>query len=355
MAVQSVSDPTKHPKWLFWLILGMMSLFFAEVVTGSHIWGVFSIWGVISVLPLYGLHAIILMALTHRHGTPKIAAMVSAGAVFGLYEAYITKVIWDPTFPTLGIKFAGLDVGATVWVLLAYHPLMSFIIPVTVADMLCLNSGQWRLWTPNLLRRALLNPRRAMGTVALLGVIAGVFNACTIPPTISHNVVAMMMMLNSAFIALLVWMWNRHTRGELTSLAAALPNRKQLVGLGYGLLAVFLIHGCLLRLGSLPSLKYQVGVWLLYALFIWLFWRGSRKEAVCEPPDRKHVLFQQAPLVCLLFGVSISVGTILGDKLHPGLKGIYLIISVVWMVAWSWWMYAKAFRLARGAVSIHRQ
>lgn len=353
MTVHSSSEmPNKSPKGLFWLILSCLSVLFAEVVSGSHPWGVFSIWGIIAVLPLYGLHAIILMALSHRHGTPRISALVAAGAVFGLYEAYITKVIWNPTFPTPGIKLAGLDVMSLFGVSLAFHPLMSFVVPVAVADMLCLHTGQWRLWTPSKLRRALLDPKRAMRAVALLGAFAGLFNGCTLPPGSSHIMPAMMMMLNSGLIALLVWAWNRRIGGTLPTLVDVLPNCKQLLQLSFALLAVFLLQGCLLRLNALPGLRNQVGVWLLYALFIWLFWRGSRKEAVCKPPRRKHVLFSKAPLACFIFGLSMASCTIIGDFMPIPLKGLYLVVGTVWIISWSLWIDYKAFKLARGITHI---
>ncbi|MHB1463032.1 MAG: hypothetical protein ACYC1M_17200 [Armatimonadota bacterium] len=331
-------------RWLFWLILSCLSVFFAEVVTGSSPTGVFSVWGVIALIPLYGLHAIILAALTHRRGTPHVAVMVAAGAVFGLYEAYITKVAWHPYFPTPGFRLIGLDMTAMLWVILAYHPLMSFLVPVAVADALCLHTGQWRLWTPVKLRGLLLNPKQMPWTVAILGLLTGIFNATTHPKG-NALFTAIMMLSNAAFIALLVMIWNRRSRGEMLSMKQVLPTGIGLLGMGLALEAVFLLQGSNIQVALMPALRYQISIWVLYALFIWMFWRGSRQSLVCELPRRPHA-FGQGPRAMVLFGLCMGMGTILGERLPAPVRAVFLIVTILWIMSWSWWMYYRAFKLA---------
>lgn len=99
---------------LFWLLLSVMSVFFAEVVCGSAITGVFSVWGVLVLLPLYGIHVLLLAALAWRNGTPTLTTLWSAGAILGLYEAYITKMLWHHTWGPLQWPVAGVSLYAFV-------------------------------------------------------------------------------------------------------------------------------------------------------------------------------------------------------------------------------------------------
>ena len=52
------SIPKKH-HWLYWLILAALSTFCAEVFSGSDMFPFFSAWGLLVVVPLYGLHTIL--------------------------------------------------------------------------------------------------------------------------------------------------------------------------------------------------------------------------------------------------------------------------------------------------------
>ena len=84
---------SKRHQWLFWLILAALSTFFAEVFSGSDMFPYFSAWGLVVVVPLYGLHTILLAHMVYRTDKPRFPSLVFAGMIFGLYEAYLTKVL----------------------------------------------------------------------------------------------------------------------------------------------------------------------------------------------------------------------------------------------------------------------
>ncbi len=338
-------DITGHrARGLYWLILSLLSVFLAEVVTGSFRWGVFAFWGVISLIPLYGLHAVILMTLTHRHGIPRIAVMTSAGAVFGLYEAYITKVIWAPYFDIPHLQLLGTDVGALLWVILAYHPLMSFIMPVAAADALCLHTGMWRLWTPKILRLALLNERSRDRVVASLGIAAGLFNGCANPAK-DYAVTMLAVMLNACLIAVCVDRFNRISGSSLVAASKVRPNRRQLGIMFLALMVVYALFGYFMRPDKLPALRYHISVWVMYGFFIWLFVKGSGSHCVCGEPHRRHQLFTDPQYVCIRFGCYMVLGILVGYWLPSPLKAVLLIPTIVVSIVWSWWMYIKAVRI----------
>ena len=81
-------------KYLFWLIMGALSTVLAEVVAGSSPFPFFDAWGILVVFPLYTLHILVLSYIVFRKCVPTLKNLFLAGALFGLYEAYITKVLW---------------------------------------------------------------------------------------------------------------------------------------------------------------------------------------------------------------------------------------------------------------------
>lgn len=85
--------PSRGQRLLFCIILGCLSCFFAEVVSGSYPYPFTTPWGLLSVFPLYTLHTLVLASLVYRRGRPRFSTLYQAGCVFGMYEAYVTKVL----------------------------------------------------------------------------------------------------------------------------------------------------------------------------------------------------------------------------------------------------------------------
>jgi len=73
----------------------------------------FNAWGILVVFPLYTLHTLVLAFLFFRRKQISLPVLFLAGMLFGLYEAYITKVLWNPTWGDAHIMVAGLAVVQT--------------------------------------------------------------------------------------------------------------------------------------------------------------------------------------------------------------------------------------------------
>ena len=92
----------------FCLSLGWFSFAFAELAcssTPSLFWPVFELgWSLAVTWPLYMSHAVVLLTalvrLRARLGSSTVppVCLWLAGMVFGLYESWITKVLFRPTF-----------------------------------------------------------------------------------------------------------------------------------------------------------------------------------------------------------------------------------------------------------------
>lgn len=56
----------------------------------------FEALGILAIMPLYTLHILVLSYVVFNIGRPRFYTLLSAGIIFGMYEAYITKVLWSP-------------------------------------------------------------------------------------------------------------------------------------------------------------------------------------------------------------------------------------------------------------------
>ncbi len=121
------------------LLLGVLSMLFAEVFSGaSTLW--FLTWfGVLITLSLYLGHALFFFNVAVRTNRTSLRQLYFFGMMFGLYEALITKVLWfgypNATGPSVGYFF-GIAWGEFLTLVLFWHPVMSFILPVLAYELL---------------------------------------------------------------------------------------------------------------------------------------------------------------------------------------------------------------------------
>lgn len=85
-----MSTPNFKTKLFFWLILGCLSTFFAEVISGSFFFPFTRPTGIILIIPLYTLHLLALAYIVYNYGKAKFYTLFIAGTIFGMYEAYAT-------------------------------------------------------------------------------------------------------------------------------------------------------------------------------------------------------------------------------------------------------------------------
>jgi hypothetical protein len=121
------------------LLFGVLSMLFAEVFSGSSTLWFVTPWGVFLTLSLYLGHALFFFNLAVRTNRTSPRQLYFFGMMFGLYEALITKVLWygypGSTGATVGYFF-GIAGGEFLTLVLFWHPIMSFLIPVFVYELL---------------------------------------------------------------------------------------------------------------------------------------------------------------------------------------------------------------------------
>ncbi len=91
-------------------------------------------------IPLYALHFLLLSHIAARTGRTGWRALYLLGLVFGLYETWITKVVWSGYITTDGFAMGGIGpwfgIHETVGLLFFYHAVTSFLLPLAVLSRL---------------------------------------------------------------------------------------------------------------------------------------------------------------------------------------------------------------------------
>jgi hypothetical protein len=122
------------------LLIGLIVLICAEVFSGASLRvGLWHPWTLLVTYWLYFAHFFFFTTLAVRTGRTSLPALYLWGVLFGLYESWITKVIWQG-YNADG-KFAMGHIGpfgfSEISMVFIFHPVASFILPLTVTCLFC--------------------------------------------------------------------------------------------------------------------------------------------------------------------------------------------------------------------------
>lgn len=307
--------PRLRTKMIFWLLLAVLSVAVAEVSVASAPFAFVNPFEAVLLITFYGSHLLVFAWLTFRRGWPTLAALWFGGALFGLYEFYITKVLWSPPWGDT-ISMAHVDVIALVVLAMFWHPFMAFIFPLAIGEAAGTKSG----WVSGLLPARLTQlPRRR--ALALLGLAALTHGLVTGSPGVA--LVSTVSAL--AAIYLVGWWWRRHDRHQAWSLRELLPNDRQARWIAVLLVVQYLVFIPAWSPEKMPPLVGHVVVWLLYAGFALLL-HSALQQSIDEPPALQAFDVDNRTLrrgATLFLALSI-----IGAFGPPGLGFV-----VVWLVA----------------------
>ncbi len=299
----------------FWFILGSLSVFFAEVLSGSSPLAFFVPEGWFIIFPLYALHVIVLSSLVYMWGNARIETLFPAGMLLGMYEAYITKVLWYPPdvdFPKIG----GVSLFSFPVLVLFWHPIMSFLIPVVLGEILLTRSRESIAGLPAWLISILEDPKRARKWVLGLSIMLGLLVGTQLKEPILSFI---SLFLSFLFVYLLIIVW-RNIIGKRYTLRELLPGKKGFVCCLAMLLILYIILGGNMRFGYLPEVTAQLTVWIIYAFIIALFLtniRLSRKKGAGEIVPRK-IWFSKKWAILSILTLSTASG----------------ISALIWQIGW---------------------
>lgn len=122
------------------LAIGVVVLICAEVFSGASVgMGLWHPWTLVVTYWLYFAHFFFFTTLAIRTGRTSLPSLYLWGVLFGLYESWITKVVWcgysgDGKFVLGSIGPYGFSEISMVFL---FHPVVSFILPLAVTCLLC--------------------------------------------------------------------------------------------------------------------------------------------------------------------------------------------------------------------------
>ncbi len=122
-------------------LIGVLSMTFAEVFSGSSILWFINPWAWCVAFPLYWSHTLLFLNLAIRTRRSSVSHLYLWGVLFGLYESWVTKVLWAGYIgaePGLGLVM-GIAVAEFITLTMVWHPLMSFVIPVLVYEAIAVS------------------------------------------------------------------------------------------------------------------------------------------------------------------------------------------------------------------------
>lgn len=281
-------------------LVGLLSMFFAEVCSGSFpLWFV-DWWGVLVTFPLYLIHTLFFLNLAFRTGRTSIGQLYLWGVLYGLYESWITKVTFigypGSPAPVLG-TVAGIAIFEFCSVVLFWHPVFSFLLPVLVSELLCARMAREKGFPRAAAilpshARALEQTRRNTLLVGGLVLLCAPFLANSTGFRLPATVVTILGSLALVGLAYLV----ARKRCRRPSIRDLEFGRKGAIALAlaFVLLNVVLFFvispGVLLR----PRALLPVGIIVAVYVLVLLLLRASRPDAPVKP-SRDEATGQEAP------------------------------------------------------------
>jgi len=261
----------KRQRAILLIVLSLCSVFFAEIIAGSMPFPLLKLWGYFVVIPLYGLHVIVLLyIIIHftKGATIPFRTLYFAGMLFGLYEAYITKVLWigfsDDPYIVLGIGLIEYLVLIFFW-----HPVFSFIIPVAVFERWVLSSTSIYDGLPRFIQRIVQSKIGRISfvlVVALFGAVNGTF------PTL---VLSMLSMLLPMFVIMVI-LEKKNLLHQFT-LQDVLPSKKSMYFIFTYFFGLYLFGLFFLDFGAI-TIANQIPIWISYLLYGGLFYQSLQKS-----------------------------------------------------------------------------
>jgi hypothetical protein len=339
-ATESTLVQDVRPKVFFArALIGLIVLICAEVFSGASLQiGLWHPWTIAITYWLYFAHFFFFTTLAVRTGRTSLSSLYLWGVLFGLYESWITKVIWngysgDGKFTMGHIGPYGFSEISMVFI---FHPVVSFILPLAVTCLLC----------PPLRR---LFPQLAWFTGHSKGARnAQIYLVFSFVPVMAMNAGGPInLAVNLAFAILLLLVLLRLAR---PALASAEAHRIVVFGRwGFGALCVYLafLYGVayvVLKPEGRPSVGIQLFTFVFYALAILGLWLHRRQNPLAEAETQ--IERRELRRVLMLFVVLIALA--LGLSLIGRSPVLYPVIALNFVLWTPLGFLLTALSLARG-------
>ena len=271
------------------LLLSLLSMVYAEVYSGSSPLWFLDPFAYIVTVPLYGSHTILFLNLAIRYRRTSLPQLYLWGVFFALYESWVTKVLWAgypgsavPMFGTI----AGIAWGEFLTLVFLWHPIFSFVIPVVVYQLLCVDSGSSESVTLFWGHHSILTSSRR--TLMLWG-IAALFGGLFLP--LSLIIDASNVLVASVFnVMILLGVYALSRRGNRPlSIDLVTLGRRGTFAVGAYVIAQYVVFFPLLLPERIPGLLPIVSIVIVYIANGLLLYRTPQSGG-SETVSRSHLM-----------------------------------------------------------------
>jgi hypothetical protein len=307
------------------LLIGLIVLICSEVFSGASLGvGLWNPWTLVVTYWLYIAHFFFFTTLAVWTGRTSLGSLYLWGVLFGLYESWITKVIWygysgDGKFIIGNIGPYGVSEISMVFF---FHPWMAFILPLAVTCLLY----------PSLRRQF---PDLAWFTGTSRGArLLQVYIVLSFVPTMAMNSGGPVNFLLNLVVmfALLLGLKRLSQRSALLKDARPLVvfDRWGFIGLCLYLLLLYGVTYVYLRPEGRPSVLVQLFTLVFYAIALVGIALHRRREPLSF--SAAVVEDRELRLVKLLFGLMLVAALVFSV---PPLNVIVIVPIVLNFFIWS--------------------
>ena len=245
------------------LFIGFIVLLCAEGLSGSSIHiGFWNPWTLVVTYWLYFAHFFFFTTCAIRTGKMGLPALYLWGVLFGLYESWITKVIWSG-YEGDG-KFALGHIGpfgyAEISMVFLFHPVVSFLLPLCILGCI---APTYRRAFPEL--AWFMGRSRGASWIQLYSAIAFV----SVMALLSGGPIILLM--NAAFVSVVgyfLWTVSKKTLANAEASAVLAFGNRGMLGLVVYLALLYGVAYVKLRPDDLPSVGVQLFTGMFYAITI---------------------------------------------------------------------------------------
>jgi hypothetical protein len=304
----------------------MMSVFFAEVISGSMRYPLFDPWGYFVVIPLYGLHTILLLTMIRSTISNKkilYSTLYFGGVLFGLYEAYITKVLWIGLSEDSLIVF---NVSIIDYIVLVFfwHPIFSFIIPVVLFEKIVSKTDYVYQGLPLFIQK-FVHKKYGVFIIMLIVGFFSAFNGQLESITISELSLAIPILI-MIFVIYKKGLNHQYTLDEILPTKSGIILSAIYLGLIYIGLGIYTSPEVL----TIPN---QIPIWISYVFFGYIFYRKLKANKTVEETDSSNTMISFREIIQYTIVILVSSIAFVLFLSILGIKDTALIITwLLWMI-----------------------
>jgi len=286
-------------RFIVLLFIGILSMVFAEVYSGaSPLWFI-NLWALFVTFPLYWSHFLFFFTLAVKTKRYDPWSLYLWGCLFGLYESWITKVIWTSFYnqPPLFGRYLGFAIGEMFLVTFFWHPIMSFIAPLMVFEIFSLSSTEHlENFEKQILSSHMVLMQRNKRNLAA-AIFLTIFGASISTINFNFNFITVTVtVFGSLLIILVFYKLSSSVAKNSFSIRSLVLGRLGFVIVTVYLIALYIFSYVFIFPENIPPLATQLITLMLYAfigLLLYVLGPSDREERgryeICQ--ENKEVMF----------------------------------------------------------------